>query len=268
MTAPARVLCCLNQKGGVGKTTTSVNVAHALARSGHGVLGIDLDPQGHFAATLGVDGHQPGLDDVLIDGVRLVDRIQVAPNRMGIVPPGARLHEFEQTQGGQERGWRLRKAIDALDPFPEFILVDCPPSSGLLAMNALLAADELVIPVSCDYLSLEGLAGLMRTLNRVEKGLGVFTRKRIVVTRFNQRRRLPREVLSKLREYFPGQVLQTPIRDNVAIAEAPGFGQTIFEYRPESNGAHDYAALAEDLRLGRVLDAPEVSVTATEEEEG
>lgn len=258
--APTRVLCCLNQKGGVGKTTTSVNVADALVRSGHPVLGIDLDPQGHFAATLGVDGLQPGLDDVLMHGAPLDERVVEASNGMPVVPPGPALHEFEQIAGGQERGWRLRQAIDGHRPSPPFVMVDCPPSSGLLAMNALLAADDLVIPVSCDYLSLEGLAGLMRTLMRVEKGLGVFTRKFIAVTRFNQRRRLPRDVLDKLREYFPGQVLRTPIRDNVALAEAPGFAKTIFEYRPASNGAQDYAALAEDLRLRRVMDEP-----ATEE---
>ncbi|ABM62928.1 ParA family protein [Halorhodospira halophila] len=252
--AGPRVVSFLNQKGGVGKTTSAVSVAHAWARSGRQVVGIDLDPQGHFAASLGLEGLDPGLDDVLFDGVPLAERLQSGRENLRLVPPGPRLPEVEQMSGGRERGWRLQQAIGGLEPFPDFVVVDCPPSSGLLAMNALLATDEIIMPVSCDYLALEGLAGLMRTLMRVERGLNIFTHKYVLVTRYNGQRRLPREVLGKLREYFPGQVLQTPIRDNVALAEAPGFGQTIFEYRPESNGAQDYIAVAGDIEAYRVLE--------------
>ncbi|MCC3750601.1 MAG: ParA family protein [Halorhodospira halophila] len=252
--AGSRVTCFLNQKGGVGKTTSSVNVAHALARAGRDVVGIDLDPQGHFAASLGLEGLDPGLDDVLFDQVPLAERLQPARERVRLVPPGPRLPEVEQMVGGRERGWLLQRAVAGLDPFPDYVVIDCPPSSGLLAINALLATDEVVMPVSCDYLALEGLAGLMRTLMRVERGLGIHTRKYVLVTRYNGQRRLPKEVLGKLKEYFPGQVLKTAVRDNVALAEAPGFGQTIFEYRPESNGAKDYRALAEDLEQHRVFE--------------
>lgn len=254
-TQPPRAVAFLNQKGGVGKTTSSVSVAHALARAGYEVLGIDLDPQGHFAASLGLEGLDPGLDDALFDGVPLAERLQQARPGLRLVPPGPRLADAEQMAGGRERGWRLQQALAGLEPFPDFVVIDCPPSSGLLAMNALLAGDELVMPVSCDYLGMEGLAGLMRTLMRVERGLSLYLHKYVLVTRYNGQRRLPREVLGKLEGYFPGQILRTPIRDNVALAEAPGFGQTIFEYRPASNGAKDYAALAEDLCQRRVREA-------------
>ncbi len=255
-TQGVRVVSFLNQKGGVGKTTSAVNVAHAWARAGKEVLGIDLDPQGHFAASLGLEGLDPGLDDVLFDGVALAERLQPARERLRLIPPGPRLPDAEQMSGGRERGYLLQRALGGLEAPPDHVVVDCPPSSGLLAMNALLATDEVVMPVSCDYLGLEGLAGLMRTLMRVEGGLGIATRKLVLVTRFNGQRRLPREVRGKLQEYFPEQVLSTPIRDNVSLAEAPGFGQTIFEYRPRSNGAKDYAAAAEDLAQHRVLEAP------------
>ena len=250
-----QVISFLNQKGGVGKTTSAVNVAHCWARGGSDVVGLDLDPQGHFAASLGLEGLDPGLDDVLFDGVALAERMQPAREGLRLVPPGPRLPEVEQMSGGRERGYLLQRAVEGLAPAPDYVVIDCPPSSGLLAINALLATDEVVIPVSCDYLGLEGLAGLMRTLLRVERGLGIERRKRVLVTRFNGQRRLPREVRGKLQEYFPEQVLRTPVRDNVSLAEAPGFGQTVLEYRPRSNGAKDYAAIAEDLAQDRVLEA-------------
>lgn len=254
-TQQPRCLVFLNQKGGVGKTTSSVNVAHALARSGNRVLGLDLDPQGHFAASLGIEGLDPGLDDVFFAGAKVLDRAQQARDRLLLVPPGPRLPEVEQMSGGRERGWVLTNALQEVDVDVDFIVIDCPPSSGLLAINALLATDDVIMPVSCDYLALEGLAGLMRTLLRVEQGLQISRSKYVLVTRFNGQRRLPREVHGKLEEYFPGQVLRTAIRDNVSLAEAPGFGQTVFEYRADSNGAKDYAALAEDIRQRRVLEA-------------
>ena len=254
MSRSGRTLAVLNQKGGVGKTTTSVNVAHALARAGHRVLGIDLDPQGHFAASLGIDHTRAGLDDVFFDRVALMERACPARDNLDVIPPGPRLPDAERMKGGRERGWRLQEALDALEPFPDFVIVDCPPSTGLLVMNVLIAVDEILMPVSCDYLALEGLSGLMRTLFQVERGLGFTTEKYVVVNRYHQQRRLPREVFAKLQAYFPGRVLHTPIRDNITLAEAPGFGQTIFEYSPRSHGASDYAALAEDILHKRVLE--------------
>ncbi|MYL26578.1 MULTISPECIES: ParA family protein [Halomonadaceae] len=253
-----RAVAVLNQKGGVGKTTTSVHLAHGMARLGEWVLGIDMDPQGHMGTSLGADNRLPGLDRVLLNEERLVDHRQNVREHLDLICAGPGLRSFETLdEGGPERGWWLNEALYELETesaseAPEWVIMDCPPSSGLLAMNALLAADDLVIPVSCDFLSLQGLSTLMQTLSKVEERMQGASRKWLVLTRFQTRRRLSREVQETLVNHFPGQLLQTPIRENVSLAEAPGFGRTVFEYQATSNGAADYAALVEDLRLGRV----------------
>gem|GEM_PF-100624 len=253
-----RVLSVLNQKGGVGKTTTSSALSHGLALSGNRVLAMDLDPQGHLGASLGADSDRPGMDSVLLDGASPEDLMRPAREGLQLLTAGARLMQVEQQGGGgPERGWRLKAAIDGMSDVADWVVIDCPPSSGLLVMNGLLAADDLLVPVSSDFLALQGLSTLMQTLQRVEQRLGAWSRKWLVLTRFHPRRRLPREVQDKLLEYFPDQLLRTAIRDNVALAEAPGFGQSIFEYQPDSNGAADYAALVEDLKQGRGTDGPQ-----------
>ena len=184
-----RTIAVINQKGGVGKTTTTANLAHELALQGNKVVAIDLDPQGHLGASFGVhDPDTAGLDQVLMDGV----------------------------------------AID-----------DC--------------VNEVLVPVVGDFLSLEGLSYLMGTFRNFEKKLGHKLDEHIVLTRYHKRRRLPEEILSKLKHYFPKQILKTRIREAAALAECPGVGKTIFEYKKNSNGAHDYLALADDLMLGRVI---------------
>lgn len=252
-----RAVAVLNQKGGVGKTTTSVHLAHGMARLGERVLALDMDPQGHLGTSFGADNRLAGLDQVLLKEQRLTDHRQNVRPYLDVVCAGPGLRGFETLdEGGSERGWWLDEALHELEnsgEAPEWVIMDCPPSSALLAMNALLAADDLVIPVSCDFLSLQGLSMLMKTLNRVEERMQATSRKWLVLTRFHTRRRLSREVQENLASHFPGRLLRTPIRENVALAEAPGFGKTVFEYQAISNGAADYWALVEDLRVGRVL---------------
>jgi chromosome partitioning protein len=249
-----RTIAIMNQKGGVGKTTTTANLSHALALAGKSVLALDLDPQGQLGATLGVRaGQQRGMDAVLMEGSPLAEVcVEVRPN-LFLVPAGQRLGELEQlNKGGSTRGMLLNKAMQEVEG-PDFVFIDCPPASGLLVMNALFAADELLIPVASDYLALHGVSRLMGLIQCVEDAVGKWREKWVVLTRFQKRRSLANEVCTKLREYFPAHVLATPIREAVALAESPGFGMSIFEYNKDSNGAEDYRSLAQDVLKGRTM---------------
>lgn len=249
-----RVIATMNQKGGVGKTTTTLNVAHALALGGQRVLALDVDPQGQLGAGFGLNGAaERGLDAVLLEGEVLAAVGVAARERLEVVPAGTRLAEFEfATEGGARRGWRLKEALAGV-PDPDFVLIDAPPSAGLLAMNALIAADEVLVPVSGDYLALHGVSRFMRILAHIDETLKRRTRVWIALTRFNERRRLAREVREKLTEYFPGSVLPTPVRESVGLAESPARGRTIFEHQASGHGAEDYRALADDLLSQRAL---------------
>jgi len=246
------MIAIMNQKGGVGKTTTTLNLAHALAMSGNAVTVLDMDPQAHLTSCFGINTPDHiGMFDVLSGEVDINDAGVHVRENITLIPAGARLGEFEQAHiGGVKRGWLLSESTKNLKN-QDYILIDCPPSSGMLTMNAILASKEMLIPVSGDYLALQGLSRLINILKHIEERLSHATKKWLVVTRFHSRRRLANEVREKLNSYFPGQLLATPIRETVALAESPGFGKTIFEYKKSSNGAHDYHALADDLLQGR-----------------
>ena len=244
-----RKISIISQKGGVGKTTTSMNLSHALTLAGKKVLLIDMDPQSNLSASLGL--HGPGLvgiDSVLLDHRDINQQIIHLKNGLELIPAGDKLGELEfVSQGGAERGFRLESALNKLKKKYDFIFVDCPPSAGLLAMNALMATREIIVPVSSDYLSMQGLTRILGIVQYIENKLKRENRKWIVLTRFHQRRRLANEVKEKVARYFPNQLLRTSIRETVALAESPSFGKTIFEYNINSKGAQDYSDLAKEF---------------------
>ncbi len=250
-----KIVAVLNQKGGVGKTTVSTNLSHALTLAGKKVMAVDLDPQGHLSASLGLF-KQPkqGVHEVLM-GSADWDSVKVESREgLRLIPAGVNLREFEESPGDfKQKMLRLSNALESVDHAPDYMIIDCPPSSGILVANAILAVDEILIPVSGDYLSLNGLAHLMITLKRFDAVRHKPLQKKIVLSRFVARRRLSREVLAKLMQYFPGIILQTSIREAAALAECPGVGRTIFEYRGSSASAEDFSNLASDFIRGNVL---------------
>lgn len=251
----SRIVAVLNQKGGVGKTTTSVNLTHALARSGKRIGVIDLDPQNHLSVSLGMHAkQQPGIDDVLLGKRSLEQQAVVIRDNLRLIPAGPRLQEIEQlTEGGAHRGNLLRDAIKHWSTPPEFVFIDCPPSSSILVANALFAANEILIPMTSDYLALQGLSHLVGTIKKFESALNKQYYLRLVMSRYVATRRLSRVVLNTIQKYFPGQILATSIRETAALAECPSFGKTIFEYQPRSRAASDFTALANDYLQDRVM---------------
>ena len=249
-----QTIAVINQKGGVGKTTTAVNMGHALAMQGRRVMLVDLDPQGHLAPCLGVfRAPREGIDQVLLQGAALESVAVATRELLQLVPAGAELGEVERLQGGSERGQLLQRALARSRPDVDYLLFDCPPSAGLLVMNAVLAADHVMIPVAGDYLSLTGLANLVNTLRRVEGLRATPLRKWIFMSRFVARRRLSREVLGKIMQHFPHYLLPTAIREAAVLAECAGAGRTIFEYRGKSKSAEEFRSLADDFLQGRVM---------------
>ena len=251
----ARVVAILNQKGGVGKTTTTSNLAHALAKMGHKVTAIDLDPQGHLSVSLGVVMQKKsGLDEVLLGNKELDEMTLDVRDNLQLVPAGIKLQGLEQlTEGAANRGALLKGGLKGSLVDQDFILIDCPPSSGLLVANALFAVDEILIPMASDFLALQGLSLLMATIKRFENALKRPYKIHLVMSRYATTRRISKQVLGTMHKHFPNQVLATVIRETALLAECPSFGRTILEYRPGSRSARDFRSLAQDLIEGRVM---------------
>jgi chromosome partitioning protein len=244
-----RRIALINQKGGVGKTTITTNLGHALALAGHRVTVIDLDPQGQLASSYGIfRAPGKGIDQVMLKAHKPASVKQGIRDMLTLIPAGERLQEIEYLHdGGASRAQLLDQALDGALDDQAFVLFDCPPSSGLLVANAIFAADEALIPVSGDHMSLNGLAKMMITIKKFEPYLNKPLRTWITLNRYFPRRRLCKEVLEKLKTHFSDQLMETRIREAAVIAECPGIGRTIFEYKPGSQSAKEFQALATEL---------------------
>ena len=241
-------IALINQKGGVGKTTSTINLGAGLAMLGKSVLLVDLDPQAHLTYGLGIEAHE--LDCTVYEVLRGEVTAQEAilkRDQLEVLPSSLSLSAAEmELSGTAGREFLLKEALEGLPP-RDFVLLDCPPSLGLLTLNALTAAQEVFIPLQTEFLALQGMSKLMDTINVVRKRLNPgLTISGIIGTQFDSRKNLNKEVVDKIREYFSDKVFSTLIHDNVALAEAPSYGQTIFEYRPTCRGAQDYLALCRE----------------------
>jgi len=256
-----RVITVANQKGGVGKTTTTVNLAAALAQSGLNVLVIDNDPQGNASTAIGVDHRAgtPSIYEVLVEGQPMAEAVQVCPDveTLWCVPATIDLSGAEiELVSMVARETRLRVALDAyfehraaegMEPL-DYVFVDCPPSLGLLTVNAFVVGREVLIPIQCEYYALEGLSQLLKTIELIQahlnRELHVST---ILLTMYDARTNLAQQVAEEVRTHFPDKTLRTTVPRSVRISEAPSYGQTVMTYDPGSSGALAYLEAAREV---------------------
>ncbi|MAO20912.1 MAG: chromosome partitioning protein ParA [Phycisphaerae bacterium] len=263
---PVRVIALMNQKGGVGKTTTTVNLAAAIAQQGRKVLIIDLDPQAHASLHVGVqDNESPDSDptvyDLLLDeDIDISDCIRTVDDHLDIIPAETALAAVETELSGQPgRNQRLANAIERASTEHEFILLDCPPALGLLTLNALAAAQEVIIPMQAHFLALQGVSKLLETVGLVRDQINPALRVAgVVLCMHDTQTSHSKEVVADLESFFESQrdtetawssarVYHPPIRRNIKLAECPSFGQTIFQYAMWAPGALDYKKLGETI---------------------
>jgi chromosome partitioning protein len=261
-----------NQKGGVGKTTTAVNVGACLAQQGRHVLVVDVDPQANATSSLGIDKHAVPAStyDLLVREAPLARVVRPTGHaRLDLVPASPALAGATvELVSLPQREYRLRQALaglglsegGGLDGQYDYVLIDCPPSLGILTVNGLTATNGVIIPVQCEYLALEGLSQLARAIELVRRALNPGLRLRgLVMTMYDARTTLSRQVVEEVRRHFPGRVFRTIIPRSVRLSEAPSYGESIISYAPHSAGALAYVALTQELLAGDGRSQPAAS---------
>jgi chromosome partitioning protein len=272
-----RIIALMNQKGGVGKTTTTVNLGAALAELGKRVCLVDLDPQAHLTINYGVEPSADicSLYDMLVDGASFLEAVRRISDNIAIVPSSIDLAAAEvELVSVLGRETLLKKRIDAAQHEFDFILLDCPPSLGLLTLNALAVADEVIIPMQPHFLALQGVAKLLETVQLVNKRINPKLKvSGIVLTMYDSQTKLTSEVVAELNSFIldalgkplpwaTARIFKSKIRRNIKLAESPSFGQHILDYESSSNGAVDYRALAKEvLTMEDEIVQPVISVT-------
>jgi chromosome partitioning protein len=247
-----RIIALANQKGGVGKTTTTVNLGASLAELGHRVLIVDLDPQGNASTGLGINPRalEASMYDVLLHELPLEDAVEAAAVRnLFLAPANLDLAGAEiELVPAFSRELRLRNALTAVAEDYEYVLIDCPPSLGLLTVNALAAASEVMVPIQCEYYALEGLGQLLRNVDLVQRNLNPELRvSHIVLVMYDARTNLAEQVATEVRSHFGNTVCRTVIPRTIRLSEAPSFGQPINVFDPTSRGAVAYRELAKEV---------------------
>lgn len=247
-----RIIAIANQKGGVGKSTTAVNLSSYLGDNGYRTLIVDFDPQSNSTSGIGLekDNKRLSIYDVLINNLEPEKAILKTPYKnLYILPSSIQLAGAEvELVASMKREYKFKHAIDKIRSQFDFTIVDCPPALGLLTVNALTGANEVLIPIQCEYYALEGLGQLMNTINLIKENLNeqlVITG--VVMTMYDQRTRLSEQVIEEVRSYFPDKVYKTIIPRNVRLSEAPSYGKPIIYYDPECKGAQAYKSLTKEV---------------------